>query len=238
MKNILSKLKIELNQNIDDKYKQESPKYHKEPVNYLGVRTPIVRKIAKKIFKEIKPLGKEKVFSLCEELFKSGNTEELTIAVQWAAEYNAELIESDFKIIKKWFSKYISNWGSCDNFCLNLLSHFIVKYPQCKQIVKSWTGSNNRWKRRASAVAFIQGGSWTIHSTYLNDVFDVALELMTDEDDLVQKGFGWMLKVAADTHQKEVFDFVIKHKKEMPRTSLRYAIEKMPQSLRKRAMEK
>jgi len=59
-----------------------------------------------------------------------------------------------------------------------------------------------------------------------------------DEDDLVQKGYGWMLKVAADAWQKDVFEYVMKNKKEMPRTALRYAIEKMPKNLKQKAMTK
>ncbi len=59
---------------------------------------------------------------------------------------------------------------------------------------------------------------------------------MLGEDDLVQKGYGWMLKDASVYYQKEVFDFIMRNKNKMPRTALRYAIEKMPQSLRKKAM--
>jgi 3-methyladenine DNA glycosylase AlkD len=55
---------------------------------------------------------------------------------------------------------------------------------------------------------------------------------------MVQKGYGWMLKEASKPHQKEVFDFVMMHKSVMPRTALRYAIEKMPPELKVRAMEK
>jgi 3-methyladenine DNA glycosylase AlkD len=59
-----------------------------------------------------------------------------------------------------------------------------------------------------------------------------------DEDDLVQKGYGWMLKVASQSYEKQVFDYVVKNKGEMPRTALRYAIEKMPSELKTKAMEK
>jgi 3-methyladenine DNA glycosylase AlkD len=55
---------------------------------------------------------------------------------------------------------------------------------------------------------------------------------------MVQKGYGWMLKVASQAHQKEVFNYVMRRKSTMPRTSLRYAIEKMPDDLKRRAMEK
>ena len=59
-----------------------------------------------------------------------------------------------------------------------------------------------------------------------------------DRDDLVQKGYGWMLKEASRMHQKEVFDYVLRNNKIMPRTALRYAIEKMPEDLRLLAMKK
>jgi 3-methyladenine DNA glycosylase AlkD len=55
---------------------------------------------------------------------------------------------------------------------------------------------------------------------------------------MVQKGYGWMLKAASETHQKDVFNFVFKNKAIMPRTSLRYAIEKMPKELKTKAMAK
>ena len=235
---MIKELRQELKENVDPKYKEASDIYHKNPVKNLGVRTPIVRKIGKKYFKRIRHLGKNKVFSLCEKLFNSGTREEKTVAVQWASEFREEFKESDFKLFESWCNKYITNWGICDDYCLGLLSHFIVKYPKNKDKVKSWSKSSNTWKRRASAVAFIQGGSWKIHSLFLKDVFDVAVALMKDKEDLVQKGYGWMLKVATDSHQKEVFDFVMKNKKEMTRTALCYAIEKMPPNLRKKAMEK
>jgi 3-methyladenine DNA glycosylase AlkD len=66
----------------------------------------------------------------------------------------------------------------------------------------------------------------------------IANILLLDRDDLVQKGYGWMLKEASRKNQKEVFDYIIKHKKTMSRTALRYAIEKMPEELKREAMAK
>src|SRR5680860_1128849 len=73
---------------------------------------------------------------------------------------------------------------------------------------------------------------------FLKDVFEISDQLLLDEDDLVQKGYGWLLKVTSHLHQKGVFDYVMKNKENMPRTALRYAIEKMPQSLRQEAMKR
>ena len=73
---------------------------------------------------------------------------------------------------------------------------------------------------------------------FLTDIFEITDSLLLDGDDMVQKGYGWLLKEASRQHQVEVFDYVLRNKAVMPRTSLRYAIEKMPQEMRKKAMEK
>ena len=67
---------------------------------------------------------------------------------------------------------------------------------------------------------------------FLDDVFEISDLLLLDGDDLVQKGYGWLLKEASKSHQQEVFEYVMRKKAVMPRTALRYAIEKMPQNLR------
>jgi 3-methyladenine DNA glycosylase AlkD len=73
---------------------------------------------------------------------------------------------------------------------------------------------------------------------FLNAILEIANALLTDTDDLVQKGYGWMLKAASQAHQQEIFHYVISRKNEMPRTALRYAIEKMPAEMRKEAMKR
>jgi 3-methyladenine DNA glycosylase AlkD len=73
---------------------------------------------------------------------------------------------------------------------------------------------------------------------FLDDVFAISNSLLKDKDDLVQKGFGWLLKETSRLHQNEVFEYVMKNKKDMPRTALRYAIEKFPNDLRDAAMKK
>ncbi|MCK4226746.1 DNA alkylation repair protein, partial [candidate division WOR-3 bacterium] len=72
----------------------------------------------------------------------------------------------------------------------------------------------------------------------LKTIFQIADKLLLDEDDLVQKGYGWMLKEASNNYPEEVFDYVMKNKKEMPRTALRYAIEKLSPEFKKEAMKK
>ena len=86
--------------------------------------------------------------------------------------------------------------------------------------------------RRASAVSLIIPAR---EGKFLDDIFELANILLLDQDDLVQKGYGWMLKEASRRHQKEVFEYVMKNKTVMPRTALRYSIEKMPEKLKVKA---
>jgi 3-methyladenine DNA glycosylase AlkD len=110
-----------------------------------------------------------------------------------------------------------------------------MKYPQDIEELKAWASSNQRWLKRASAVSLIIPAR---KGMYLQDIFEIAQRLLTDPDDMVQKGYGWMLKESSRIHQDEVFQFVYDNKKQMPRTALRYAIELMPAEMRKEAMKR
>jgi 3-methyladenine DNA glycosylase AlkD len=89
--------------------------------------------------------------------------------------------------------------------------------------------------RRASAVSLIVPAK---HGKFLKESIEIADLLLTDTDDMVQKGYGWLLKEASRKHTDEVFAYVMKNKRRMPRTALRYAIELMPKELKAEAMKK
>ena len=108
-------------------------------------------------------------------------------------------------------------------------------FPEKISYLEKWAKLPGRWMKRASAVTLIVPAR---KGLFLKDIFKIAGILLMDKDDMVQKGYGWMLKAASQAYQKEVFDFVIKNKAVMPRTSLRYAIEKMPKELKIMAMAK
>ncbi len=200
-----------------------------------GVKTAIVSKIGKKYFKAIKDKKKTEIFDLCEELWRSGYMEESFIACNWSYFIRKDYEPKDFKVFEKWVNNYVSNWASCDTLCNHTIGAFVEMYPEYLSDLKKWAKSKNRWMRRASAVSLIIPAK---QGKFLKDIFEIADTLLLDQDDLVQKGYGWMLKAASHTHQKEIFDYIIKKKSIMPRTALRYAIEKMPKELRIKVMEK
>lgn len=232
---ILSEVRRDLESSVDEKTKNSYQRFFKECVKAYGVKTDIARKIAKRYFDRIKEKNKKEIFSLCEKLLESDYCEEAFIAFEWAYSLRKYYEETDFPMFKDWLKKYVNNWAKCDTLCNHSVGSFIEQFPQYVDILKAWTKSENRWLRRASAVTLILPAR---KGKFLTDIFEICDSLLKDEDDLVQKGYGWLLKELSKTHQKEVFEYVMKYKKDMPRTAFRYAIEKLPKDLRDIAMKR
>lgn len=232
---ILSAVREELLQNVDEKTRDSAQRFFKEEVKFHGVKSAVVRNIAKKYFRDIKGNGKQETFSLCEKLLESDYGEEAFIAFEWAYSIRKDYEPADFLVFERWVQKYVNNWAKCDTLCNHAVGSFIEKYPEYIKNLKNWARSDNRWLRRASAVTLILPAR---KGMFLEDIFEISDILLKDGDDLVQKGYGWMLKEASKSHQDEVFDYIMAKKAEMPRIALRYAIEKMPKDLKRRAMER
>jgi 3-methyladenine DNA glycosylase AlkD len=235
MNQIIRNVRDELKQTADDKTKNSFQRFFKEEVKCHGVKAAAVVKIAKKYFPRVQELGKGTAFDLCETLLESGYCEEAWVAANWAYWFREEYQPSDFKVFATWIEKYVDNWAECDTLCNHTVGSFIERYPHYLNNLKEWAASKNRWMRRAAVVSLIIPAK---QGKFLEDIFALADILLCDNDDLVQKGYGWMLKEASRLHQAEVFEYVMMHKGTMPRTALRYAIEKMPPELKKMAMKK
>ncbi|MGO8806467.1 MAG: DNA alkylation repair protein [Candidatus Bathyarchaeia archaeon] len=235
MDTILAQLRSDLKANADPQTQKTFQRFFKEHVKYYGIKTPTVGKIAKAYWKQVKTLDKQSVFWLCEELYRSDYTEEAFVVAFWLPNYIEDLEPSDLTTFKGWIEHYINNWAKCDGFCNHTIGDLIQKYPQILSEIKTWTKNKNRWLRRASAVSLIVPAK---KGCFIEDALEICDMLLVDEDEMVQKGYGWLLKEESRKHQKEVFDYVLKNKSVMPRTALRYAIELMPKELKAAAMKK
>jgi 3-methyladenine DNA glycosylase AlkD len=233
MENIIEKIRQELSSRSDEKTRATSQRFFKEKIKYYGVKVPLVHRISKNYYRYINTSPKAEIFELCEILWQSGYLEESFIACNWSYYLHKKYEPEDFWIFKGWISKYVNNWASCDTFCNHTVGDFIQKFPEYLEELKKFVVSENRWMRRAAAVSLIIPAR---KGMFLDDIFRISDILLEDKDDLVQKGYGWMLKAASDANQQAVFEYVLRNKFVMPRTALRYAIEKMPEELRKSAM--
>lgn len=232
---VIESIRQELNNHADPEIQKTSQRFFKEPISCYGMKTATVIAIAKTYWKEIKLRDKQEIFALCEELYRSGYMEESFIVSEWTYRLSGRYEREDIAVFRQWIDTYITNWASCDGFCNHTMGDFIDTYPEYIDELKRWTKSENRWMRRAAAVSLIIPAK---HGRFLDESLEIATLLLTDSDDMVQKGYGWLLKEASRKHTDDVFSFVLAHKKEMPRTALRYAIELMPKKLKAEAMKK
>jgi 3-methyladenine DNA glycosylase AlkD len=231
---VIARIRNDLTARADPEIRRVSRRFFKEEISCYGIKTATVIAIAKTYWKEVRSLDKKEIFGLCEELYRSGMMEEAFIVSNWVPNLKDRFEPEDFTVFGHWIDTFITNWATCDGLCNHAVGDFIVKYPEFIEELKLWTRSENRWMRRASAVSLIIPAK---HGKFLEDVLGIATLLLTDQDDMVQKGYGWLLKEASRQHTGEVFAFVMENKKRMPRTALRYAIELMPKDLKAEAMK-
>ena len=232
---LLDSLRAELRAKATPEFAASARRFFKEEVRVYGVPTPVVQALARQYLKTLKGQPKEAVFALCDQLWQAGHLEETSLACEFAHAQRRCFAPEDFPTFERWIREGVTNWAACDTFCNHTVGDFLMDFPQYLQELPRWAASPNQWLRRAAAVSLIvpaRKGLW------LDLIFALADQLQQDPQDLVQKGYGWALKVASQAHPQEVFNFVLARRQTMPRTAYRYAIEKLPEDLRKRAMER
>jgi 3-methyladenine DNA glycosylase AlkD len=213
-------------------YQQFFKERLKEPE---GLKAVVLRSISNNGYKEIRGESLDQILRLCDQLLASDERYMRFVAFEWALKSKRHFRAGEFTRFERWLKTYVSSWGSCDHLCTGPIGVLIAQYQQLAVKVRPWRRSRNRWVRRGAAVSLIMPVRQRL---LLDEVFRTADTLLEDQDDMVQKGYGWMLKEASNRFPDEVFAYVMKQKARMPRTALRYAIEKLPPTRRKQAMAK
>ena len=208
--------------------------FFKNGIRCHGISNPDVQQIGKKYIAILKKEKLSAVIPLIEQLFKSTYHEEALLACQLTYAFKKQYTSNLFPLFESWIQNYVTNWAVCDTFCNKVMGEMIFQFPGCIPQIKQWCISELLFVRRASAVSFIYPAK---KGQFINDQFEIAMLLLEDTEDLVQKGYGWMLKVLSESREQEVFEFIQRYKSRMPRTALRYAIEKMDDRKRKLAMQ-
>lgn len=184
---------------------------------FLGIKVPNI-KTAIKDFKNID-------LNDVEKLIKSKFNEERLSALLIMVEQFKKASEPQQKKIVEFYlknKKYVNNWNLVDSSAHKILGEFLTKNNP-KMLLKM-AKSADLWERRMaiiSTLAFIKKGDFKM-------VKDVAKTLMKDKEDLIQKAVGWMLREMGKVNKSELIKFLDENALKMPRTMLRYAIEKLP----------
>ena len=238
MKDIIN----QIHQKLKTKAKPLSPKNLEKARQFMGpefqsygINMAEVYKIIKKIYLEHEnSLDLSKAYQISEELIKSPIFDEKTAAFSFIAHFQKDFNEDTLRIFRKWFEKYVNNWGTCDSFCLKVIGPFLKDNPELVPKLEDWSKSKNLWVKRASLVGVLK------ISRYLkpNYILKRAEPFMETKEPFLQKAVGWLLKESSKWHKKEVVDFLLKWKKKTSRLVLRYATEKVDQKTREKVLKR
>ncbi len=231
-KKIVEHIGKELQKKSDPIKAEGARRYFKETIHPRGVTLPTVRGIEKELWQELKgEMELKDALQLTELLFETGYWEDPVIGMGFVNRFEKEFTEKKLERFEKWIDCYINNWAHCDDLCNHSIGDLLQQKPELAKKLISWTQSENRWKRRASTVSFILPARKGLFET---EILSIAERLFADKkDDLVQKGNGWMLREFGKPKQAKLVAFLRKHQKEIPRTTMRYAIERLPKNLKK-----
>lgn len=207
-------------------------RYFKETVKCYGVAGPAVRDLAAELFGLVRAdWTADDAVALCDILFADAELEAKAIGGLILARYKKDYAPALFAKVKGWLAAdLLDNWASVDVFCTDAMGAFLRKHPAFVERIKAWALHPNRWVKRAALVSFIKPAR---KGEYLDAVYGLSASVFPVDDDLIHKANGWLLREAGKADIGRLERFLRERGPAIPRTTLRYAIERFPEAKRK-----
>ncbi|MEW5754758.1 MAG: DNA alkylation repair protein [Pseudomonadota bacterium] len=190
---------------------------------FRGIRVPAIRAIARKY----RHTGLADIEALQHSRFHEDRLLALLLLV---ARYQTSETAAQQQIYRMYCNnlRWINNWDLVDASAPYIVGHHL--YARGKKPLRKWLRSKNLWERRIAVMA----GFYFIRQNRFDVTFAAASVLLDDPEDLIHKAVGWMLREIGKRDRAALEAFLRSHYDRMPRTMLRYAIEKFPEALRRR----
>jgi 3-methyladenine DNA glycosylase AlkD len=196
---------------------EHGKKYLNSPYNLYGNKVPDVKAISK----ELKNLDFYSALNLFDELWNSGNHEEMWVALSLLSNYVKKNPEEVWEFTMKRIDK-AKTWDLTDELSSHILSPILAERIDLMKEIKNLSESRNPWIRRISIVSNIG----LIKKNKIELTFRLAEKLIYDEDMYVQKGAGWMLREVGKKNRLALREFILMHL-DMKPYAFSYATEKM-----------
>jgi 3-methyladenine DNA glycosylase AlkD len=207
--------------------------FFKEVVKSRGWYTAELRKFAVRFRRSMaRERGLDFVVQVADQLFSGQILEEKAMAVFLLEKDTKSFGDEEFQLFASWLDR-VSSWSDHDALVHDLLAPMIAaEHSRCQQVFQ-WAKSANRWRRRAACVALIRGAR---ERKFLDQIVRLSNLLLHDEDDMVQKGLGWLLRETAKADARRTVPFLLKIREKAPRLVLRTACETLPAATRRRVL--
>jgi 3-methyladenine DNA glycosylase AlkD len=212
----------------------DSSRYFRGPVDFgfYNVGTAAVRALARSIHAEHRAdWSIDEAMAFADALIVDRHLEAKAVGIEVVARYRRDFTPRLLTAWKRWLAgDHAANWATTDAICGVLIGPLLLQQPALGARLRAWSGARNMWVRRASIVGLIQCAR---RGASLDLVYGIAQRLHPDPEDLIQKAVGWALREAGKTDMPRLERYLRAKGPAIPRTTLRYAIERFPETKRR-----
>jgi len=207
--------------------------FFKDEVKSHGWYTAELRRAARGFRRDlIKEHGLGFLIQTADQLFSGSVLEEKIAAVFLLEKLGHEFTDREFDLFEAWLDR-IGSWADHDALVHDLIAPLVAAKPARIKAIFRWAKSPNRWHRRAACVALIRG---TRARMFFPQIARLSNLLLKDQDDIVRKGLGWLLRETAKFNPAHAIPYLMKIKTTAPRLVLRTACETLPPAIRKQIL--
>ena len=192
---------------------------------FLGISMPDQRQIASR-HSEVNLQDIQKLLN--SNIHEYRMTGGIILTLRFRQNPTEDLVQFYLKNLKKF-----NNWDLIDATCSKILGKFLLDKKRKRIILYELTKSPNLWERRASIVSTFE----FIRNNEFGDTLKISENLIKDKHHLTHKAVGWMLREVGKRDEKILLDFLKTNYKKLPRTTLRYSIEKFDEEKRKEMLK-
>ena len=230
---VARKIRGELKAGADLERSKSVQQFFKEEIRSYGWRLGDLRRAAVQWRRKIlKQFNLEFLVQVADKLFAGEINEEKHAAVFLLQNIAAKLGDDKFVLLESWLAR-VSNWADHDALVYYLIAPMVAAEPARAKSVFRWAKSQDRWHRRAACVALIRGARQKI---FFPEITRLSDQLLSDQDDMVQKGLGWLLRETAKAAPARTIPYLMRIRRRAPRLVLRTACETLPSAMKKRIL--
>jgi len=207
-----------------------------EHLDFFGVRASRVREIEREVYRAVRSSwAAEDAVLFCDSLIRERELETKFLGILLLSRYARHCDRDLAGIAHGWLcGGFCTNWATTDSLSTLLLAPLLARFPDLLDELRCWTRSKDLWVRRAAAVSLTP---LTRRGEHLDAAYAISLSLMNCPEDLIHKAVGWLLRECGKTDMRRLEAFLMAQGSLLPRTALRYAIERFPQERRRRLLE-
>jgi 3-methyladenine DNA glycosylase AlkD len=212
----------------------DSSRYFRGPINFgfYNVGTAAVRTFARSIHaRHQADWSIDEAMAFADALIVDRHLEAKALGIEVVARYRRDFAPRLLTAWKRWLAgNHSANWATTDAICGMLIGPLLLRHPALRPRLRGWSVDRNMWVRRASIVGLIPCAR---RGESLDLLYAIAPRLHADREDLIQKAVGWSLREAGKTDRPRLERYLRANGTAIPRTTLRYAIERFPEVKRR-----